>query len=87
MRHYCKEASHLLSDAFERELKFSERLRMRLHLLICSVCRNYEADLKLLGKVLTGLRRKVDEEGIILSDEQRNRISKALAEATSNPDS
>ena len=82
MRHYCKEASHLMSDARERELKFSERLRMRLHLLICGVCRNYKADLKLLDRMFDALRRKVDEEGVILSDEQRERISKALAEAT-----
>jgi len=86
MRHYCREVSHLVSDAHERELKFSERIRMRVHLLMCGVCRNYVSDLKLLSKVFDGLRRKIDDEGVVLSSTQRARISKVLSEARSTPE-
>ena len=35
----CKETSQLLSQAQDRPLGFIERLRMRLHLVICDRCR------------------------------------------------
>lgn len=35
----CKQTSQLLSQAQDRPLGFTERLRMRLHLAICDRCR------------------------------------------------
>lgn len=38
----CKEATRLLSEAQERELGVPARLALRLHLAICTGCRNFE---------------------------------------------
>ena len=36
----CKEAPQMLSDGMDRPLRSGERLRLRLHLLMCHGCRN-----------------------------------------------
>jgi hypothetical protein len=50
----CKEASRLLSQAQERSLDRRERSALRFHLLMCSMCRNFE---KQLVFIRTAMRR------------------------------
>ncbi len=50
----CKQATHLMSEAQDRALPLGERLPLRLHLLMCTGCRNY-------GKQLDFLRAVTDE--------------------------
>jgi hypothetical protein len=38
----CKEVSHLVSQRQDGPLTFGERLKMRLHLLLCDACRRFE---------------------------------------------
>jgi len=87
MNHFCKEASQLQSDGFERDLTIGERIRLRIHLLICVACRNYSENIKLLNTIFRDLRKqkKIDED-ISLPDSDRERIREALKE-TSNSDS
>ncbi len=79
MKHFCKEASQLQSDGFERHLTLMERIRLRTHLLICSACRSYTENLELLNNVFLSARtqKKIDEN-TSLSDSNRNRIKEAL---------
>lgn len=35
----CKEATQLLSESLEHRLPWNDRLRLKLHLLICAGCR------------------------------------------------
>jgi predicted anti-sigma-YlaC factor YlaD len=79
MNHFCKEASQLQSDEFDRELTLSERFRLRIHLLICAACRNYSENLKLLNNIFHGLRKqqKIDEN-VSLPDSDRDRIKEVL---------
>jgi len=44
----CREASRLLSAAFERELSGEERIALRRHLDECLMCVNFEAQLDFL---------------------------------------
>ncbi|WP_374348378.1 zf-HC2 domain-containing protein [Chitinimonas sp.] len=37
----CKETTRAVSDSLDRDLGRAERFRMRLHLLICGLCRNF----------------------------------------------
>lgn len=37
----CKQATRLLSDAQERELTLKERVAVKLHVMMCSACRNF----------------------------------------------
>jgi hypothetical protein len=53
----CKEASRLLSQAQERPLELRERARLRLHLLMCGMCREFERQLAVLR---AAMRRYVE---------------------------
>ena len=44
----CREASHLLSAAYDRELDASESDALQYHLGRCLTCRNFDAQLKFL---------------------------------------
>jgi predicted anti-sigma-YlaC factor YlaD len=81
MNHYCKEASHLVSDSFERELKFTERLRLKLHLMICGMCRNHASSVAFMERLFEGLRTQVDEKGACLPEKARQRIQENLNQA------
>lgn len=45
----CHDATFLMSQARERGLKFSERMKVRLHTGICRGCARFEKQLPLLG--------------------------------------
>lgn len=44
----CKEISQLVSASMDCKLPLRKRLSIRLHLLMCSLCRRYEKQLQLL---------------------------------------
>ncbi len=46
----CREASRLLSLAFERALTEGERIALRTHLDECLMCVNFEAQLRFLDE-------------------------------------
>ena len=48
----CSEASRFCDKAQYREASFTERLRMRLHYLICESCRKYQTDNSRLTKLI-----------------------------------
>lgn len=48
----CKEAARLLSASHDRELDSGERTRLRLHLVICSACRNVEQQFNFLRRAV-----------------------------------
>ncbi|MBY4676995.1 zf-HC2 domain-containing protein [Marinobacterium arenosum] len=45
----CKQATKLMSDAQERPLTPKERIALRMHVMLCSGCRNF-------GKQMHSLR-------------------------------
>lgn len=46
----CHDATFLLSQRRERELTFSERMKLRLHVTMCRGCTNFERQLPQLGE-------------------------------------
>lgn len=44
----CRKASELLSRAQDEPLRWSERMRLRLHLALCRDCRNVRDQLRQL---------------------------------------
>jgi hypothetical protein len=77
----CKDASRLISEGQERQLRLRERWGLRLHLWICANCRRFERQIHLLRRALRMLARRVetDAQGPDLSPEARERILAALA--------
>lgn len=48
MNHFCHQASRLSSDALEHPLSWSDRIKLRLHLMMCGSCRHYHHSTQLL---------------------------------------
>ena len=47
----CSEATRLLSDELERPLTRAQSFALRLHVLMCSGCRNFGAQIRFLCRV------------------------------------
>jgi Putative zinc-finger len=48
----CKEVHRLSSEGMDRSLTLGERARMRLHLLGCTACRNFNGQMRLLREAM-----------------------------------
>lgn len=46
----CKEATRLMSESEDRPLNAAERVRLRMHLAICSGCSNFRTQMEFLRK-------------------------------------
>jgi len=46
----CREATRLAANAMDRPLTFRERVKLSMHGLLCSYCRNYVRQLRFLRK-------------------------------------
>ena len=77
----CKETSELLSRAQDERLSFTERVGVRIHLLMCSLCRGYEQQLRFICKATERLAQNSvhdDEAATALPPEARERVKDAL---------
>lgn len=81
----CEEASHLTSDALDRELSRSERWALRVHRLVCGGCRRFKQQLEmmrtLLAKPPEPLQQSMAEQLPQLSPARRQHIKQLLREA------
>lgn len=73
----CQEASRLISDALERKLAPTERLRLRLHLVFCKMCRDYEQNIHMLESTLSRLN-DLDSVGEKLSEDEKIHMHASL---------
>lgn len=55
----CKHNTELLSQGQDRPLTLRERMAMRLHLMMCRGCRNFEKQLAFIRKAARDLPRKL----------------------------
>ena len=51
----CREATRLASQGLDRKLRFSERVRLRAHLVICAGCMNFSRQIQLLRNAVQRL--------------------------------
>jgi len=47
----CKQASFLLSQAKERKLALNETIQLKLHLTLCSHCRQFKQNLETMSEL------------------------------------
>lgn len=47
----CREVTRLLSESQERTLSLSERMSLKVHLLICAGCRNFGQQMDALRQI------------------------------------
>ena len=48
----CKQASELMSQSQDRALTLKERMRLKLHLLICSGCANCNKQMRFIHETM-----------------------------------
>ncbi len=84
----CKDVSFLLSQSLDRPLPWYTILALRMHLLMCSVCRVARRQALAMGEIVHAYGRKtatgegVDQPG--LPDEARLRIRAQMRAAAKN---
>lgn len=82
MKRACEKISRLASDQLERKLSVSELIAMRFHFLMCSACRAYRNNLKLLHQTLKFRHKQHAAEhnnAVVLPAINRKKISKTLS--------
>jgi predicted anti-sigma-YlaC factor YlaD len=73
----CKEISKLVSESLDRKLPLRQRMGVRMHLMMCSMCRAYEKQTLLLRKAVRTYGRSDNEK---LPEESKQRIKKTLSD-------
>ncbi|PIQ95890.1 MAG: hypothetical protein COV67_12515 [Nitrospinae bacterium CG11_big_fil_rev_8_21_14_0_20_56_8] len=54
----CKDTSPILSEMVDHEVSLGKRVRAKIHLMMCVVCRYYEVQLLTLQKLAQQLARE-----------------------------
>ena len=52
----CKDASRLISQLQDGNIPLAQRLRIRLHLMVCDACTRFEQQLRFLRSALQTYR-------------------------------
>ena len=71
----CKQASQLISRSLDHPLSWSERLQLKLHLVICDACRQFRQHINLLHVAVQRIRSATENDSSIqLAPEVKDRI-------------
>jgi hypothetical protein len=88
----CRQASQLVSKERDVGLSWRERASLRLHVMMCAMCRRYQAQLGFLSRVAAGLEQALERHGEALAglDERRKQeileaVRRRLAEDGGEP--
>lgn len=58
----CQQATKLISESQERALSLPEKMNLKLHVMMCSGCRNFSLQVPFLGKAMRAYASGKDEE-------------------------
>jgi len=58
----CRQASRLISEAQERPLSLSEKISLKLHVLMCAGCKNFSLQVPFLSKAMRAYAQGKDED-------------------------
>jgi len=78
----CRQASRLVSEGQDRTLSWRERWGLRMHLWMCSNCRRFERQIRLMRRAFSMLSRRAEDDSAsgALSPDARERIRKHMDE-------
>lgn len=79
----CNKATKLVSESQERPLTFGERFSLKFHLLMCSICAQFQKTVDLLGLQASeyGTEELDADDSACLSDDAKQRIQRALEDS------
>jgi hypothetical protein len=75
---HCLESARLLSERHDRPLPLGKRIGLRLHLLICSVCRTYRKQIDALCRISHHAGISASSHGAQLSPSRKQSIQDAI---------
>ncbi len=84
MRHWifsCKKISLLISESMDWKLPLYRRLGIKLHLMMCYLCRRYKKQLLFIHSILQTEKKIEEIDSASLSPEAKERIKKRLEQA------
>lgn len=73
----CQKASYIIEKREVSKISLREKISLKFHLMICALCRRYESDSKILGRILKSLHKK--ESSTHLSSEDKEALKRKLA--------
>jgi len=83
MKHACEEVAFLVSESLERKLHFYERVKMKLHFLMCAACKHYESNTIKLHQIFE-LKYQKSCQSITLPQEKKNKIRHEIQQLISH---
>lgn len=57
----CKDVTRLYSESQERELSLQERMSLKMHVMMCSGCRNFGQQMVILRQTARAYAKGADE--------------------------
>lgn len=57
----CKQATRLISESQDRSLSLSERVTLKLHVMMCMGCKNFSLQVPFLSKAMKAYASWDDE--------------------------
>jgi len=59
----CQQATRLISESQDRALPLSQRVSLKVHLMMCSGCKNFSLQVPFLSQAMKAYAKGFDELG------------------------
>jgi len=73
----CHDASFLISKKEDTRLTFSEKIKLKMHLMGCYLCRRFQKEIAMLSESTDALAKDHSLK-LKLSDKQKHKLAEAL---------
>ena len=57
----CEKATRLISEAQERALSLTEKIKLKMHVMMCAGCKNFSLQVPFLSKAMKAYAKGFDE--------------------------
>lgn len=75
----CKQASQLISQSLDHPLSWPQKMKLRLHLLMCTPCTQFKQQLNVLRVALRRIRNTTEnDQNIQLPLDVKDRILRTI---------
>lgn len=74
----CKETIEMASNSLDRKLSLIERIKLKLHLLICKHCKNYTNQLNFIHKFNDSADKHIEGLDNKLSSSAKSRLQASI---------
>jgi len=81
----CKQASELTSKAQDQPLSLREKISLRTHLMLCTMCRRYAKQIAFISRATQRLSEH--DKNIRLPEESRERIENKIKQSCNKKES